>query len=96
MNPRRVASPSTAAMAHSAEYRIDFSSSANEREPVETIGEEIASPLPPTPRANATTDVNNDHLQQLIHFLKENLTSTLPFALILLLKAFYEHSPGKI
>ena len=82
-------------MAHS-EYRIDFSS-PNEREPVESIDEPIARPVPPAPpRPNTTTDVNNDHLQQLIHFFKENLTSTFPFALLLILKGFYEHSPGKI
>lgn len=38
---------------------------------------------------------NDDHLHQLIQFCKENLTSTFPFALILLLKGFYDHSSGK-
>lgn len=70
------------------EYRIELNPSANPEE-VETIGEEIVATARPSP-----TDLNNDHLHQLIAFLKANLTSTFPFALILILKAFYEHSAG--
>ena len=38
--------------------------------------------------------MNDDHLHQIIQFCKDNLTSTFPFALILILKGFYEHSAG--
>jgi hypothetical protein len=78
-----------------AEYRIDLNPQNNIEE-IETIGEEIVNQVQPTTRPNATptNDINNDHLHQLIHLLKDNLTSTFPFALILILKAFYEHSAG--
>ncbi|CAF1301277.1 unnamed protein product [Didymodactylos carnosus] len=45
-------------------------------------------------RTQGRIDVNGDHVQQIINVLKENLTSTFPFALILVLKAFYDHSTG--
>jgi hypothetical protein len=75
-----------------SEYRIDLNPPTNIEE-IETTGEEIVNQVPPTPRAN-NNEINNDHLHQFIHLLKENLTSTFPFALILILKGFYEHSAG--
>lgn len=92
MNTRRL----NHSMANS-EYRIDLNPSNNIEE-IETIGEEIIHQVQPTtrPQQATTNDVNNDHLHQLITLFKENLTSTLPFALILILKAFYEHSAGII
>jgi hypothetical protein len=75
-----------------SEYRIDLNP-PNNTEEIETTGEEIVNQVPPTPRAN-NNEINNDHLHQFIHLLKENLTSTFPFALILILKGFYEHSAG--
>ena len=75
------------AMANS-EYQTELNPSIN-LEVIETIGEEIAPITRPSP-----SDLNNDHLHQLITFLKGNLTSTFPFALIHILKAFYEHSAG--
>jgi len=65
------------------------------------------SPPPPPPTTNPsgeqTTGVverptrvgmTDDHLHQIIQFCKDNLTSTFPFALILILKGFYDHSAG--
>ena len=43
----------------------------------------------------ARAGMNDDHLHQIIQFCKDNLTSTFPFALILILKGFYEHSAGQ-
>lgn len=78
------------------DYRIDFDSS----NPIEAVvdlspqAELMTAPRPPT--ATAAGDVHsNDHLHQFIQFVKDNLTSTFPFALILILKAFYEHSAGQ-
>jgi hypothetical protein len=80
-----------------SEYRIDLNTQ-NAIEETETVGEEIINQLPPTPRPTPTptlnNEINNDHLHQLFHLIKENLTSTFPFALIIILKAFYEHSAG--
>ena len=80
-----------------SEYRIDLNSQ-NNIEDIETVGEEIVNQVQPTtrPTTTPTNDINNDHLHQLITFLKDNLTSTFPFALILILNAFYEHSAGMI
>lgn len=80
-----------------SEYRIDLNTQNNIEE-IETVGEEIMNQVQPTPRTIPTTnnDINNDHLHQFINLLKENLTSTFPFALIIILKAFYEHSAGII
>jgi hypothetical protein len=90
MNSRRVNNSMS-----TAEYRIDLTPQNNIEE-IETVGEEIINQVQPTtrPNATATNDMNNDHLHQLINLLKDNLTSTFPFALILILKAFYEHSAG--
>ena len=74
------------------EYRIDLNP-PNNIEEVETIGEEIIHQASTPPRT-APNEINNDHLHQFINLLKENLTSTFPFALILILKGFYEHSAG--
>jgi hypothetical protein len=77
-----------------SEYRIDLNTQNNPEE-IETIGEEVINQVQPTPRTTQpNNDINNDHLHQLINLLKENLTSTFPFALIIILKAFYEHSAG--
>jgi len=82
-----------------SEYRIDLNPQ-NNIEDIETVGEEIVNQVQPTTRPSAittpTNDINNDHLHQLITLLKDNLTSTFPFALILILKAFHEHSAGMI
>ncbi|CAF0821131.1 unnamed protein product [Rotaria sordida] len=76
------------------EYRIDLNPE-NNIEDIETIQEDIINQVQQTTRTNLTTNnINNDHLHQLIHLLKDNLTSTFPFALIIILKAFYEHSAG--
>ncbi|UJR11693.1 hypothetical protein I4U23_015874 [Adineta vaga] len=92
-------------MANNCEYRIDLNPQNNIEE-LETIGEDILHQVQPATTTTATTtraspppppltnDINNDHLHQLIAFLKDNLTSTFPFALILILKGFYEHSAG--
>jgi hypothetical protein len=74
------------------EYRIDLNP-PNNIEEVETIGEEIIHQASTPPRTTPN-EINNDHLHQFINLLKENLTSTFPFALILILKGFYEHSAG--
>jgi len=77
-----------------SEYRIDLNTQ-NNPEDIETVGEEVINQVQPTPRTTPpNNDINNDHLHQLINLLKENLTSTFPFALIIILKAFYEHSAG--
>jgi len=55
-------------------------------EPV-TIPEETPQIDPPS----RTQDFNNN----LITILKDNLSSTFPFALILILKGFYDHSAGR-
>ena len=74
------------------EFGIELNPATNVDE-VETFGEEM---LPTTrPSLPSSTDVKNDHLHQLIAFLNANLTSTFPFALILILKTFYEHSAGR-
>jgi hypothetical protein len=87
MNARRLNNPMS-----NPEHRIDLTL-PNNLEETETIGEEIVNQVQPITRP--TNDINNnDHLHQLITLLKDNLTSTLPFALILILKAFYEHSAG--
>ena len=89
MNTRRI----NHSMTDNLEYRIDL----NPSEQIETIGEEIVNQLPPTTTTTTRTnnnEINNDHIHQLIHFFKDNLTSTFPFALILILKGFYEHSAG--
>ena len=87
MNTRRFAQT----MTNNPDFRIDLNPTDN-IEQIETVGEEIVNQLPqPTPRNN---EINNDHLHQIIHLFKENLTSTFPFALILILKGFYEHSAG--
>ena len=98
------------------EYRIDLTSSSNDLERTETLGEEILHqiesthppPPPPTttaaagaavaaslPERTARAGMNDDHLHQIIQFCKDNLTSTFPFALILILKGFDEHSAGQ-
>ena len=53
--------------------------------------------LPPLTNAERTAraGMNDDHLHQIIQFCKDNFTSTFPFALILILKGFYEHSAGQ-
>ncbi len=91
MNARRLNNSMT-----NSEYRIDLNTQ-NNIEDIETVGEEIINQVQPTPRVIPTTnnDINNDHLHQLFNLLKDNLTSTFPFALIIILKAFYEHSAGK-
>ena len=43
----------------------------------------------------ARAGMNDDHLHQIMQFCKDNFTSTFPFALILILKGFYEHSAGQ-
>lgn len=75
------------------EYRIELNSSNQFQDEIPTnpIEQPIQTQTPPTTTPN---EINNDHLHQIIHFLKDNLTSTFPFALILILKAFYEHSAG--
>ncbi|CAF3921582.1 unnamed protein product, partial [Adineta steineri] len=90
MNTRRLNNSMT-----NTEYRIDLNPQ-NNIEDIETIGEEIVNQTqqPTTRPTPVTNEINNDHLHQLITILKENLTSTFPFALILILKAFYEHSAG--
>lgn len=89
MNTRRFAQT----MTNNPEFRIDINPTDN-IEQIETIGEEIVNQLPqPTPTTR-NNEINNDHLHQIIHLFKENLTSTFPFALILILKGFYEHSAG--
>lgn len=91
MNTRRLNNPTI--MNNNSEFRVELNST-NNIEQTETIGEEIVNQLPqPTPTAR-TNEINNDHFHQIIHLFKENLTSTLPFALILILKGFYEHSAG--
>jgi hypothetical protein len=60
----------------SNEYRIELNPPTNVDEP-ETLGEEILPHTRPVPPGSA--DVNNDHLHQLMAFLKANLTSTFPF-----------------
>jgi len=78
-----------------SEYRIDLNTQNNIDDIETTVGEDIINQAQPTTRTTTTNnDINNDHLHQLIHLLKDNLTSTFPFALILILKAFYEHSAG--
>lgn len=84
MNSRRTNNSMT-----TNEYRIDLNS-PNNLENVETIEEDLINQIQQTNRPN----LNNDHLHQLIHLLKDNLTSTFPFIIILILKAFYEHSAG--
>ena len=101
-----------------SEYRIDLTSSSNDLEQTETLGEkilhQIESSHPPAPPPTTTTaaaagaavaaglaertaraGMNDDHLHQIMQFCKDNLTSTFPFALILILKGFYEHSAGQ-
>ena len=97
-----------------SEYRIDLTSSPNDLEQTETLGEEIlhqiesSHPPPPTTTAaagagvaaglterTARAGINDDHLHQIIHFCKDNLTSTFSFALILIFKGFNEHSAGQ-
>ncbi|CAM4950942.1 unnamed protein product [Rotaria socialis] len=85
MNPRRLNNNS---MTHN-EYRIDLNS-PNNIEDIETVQEDLVNQIQQTNRPN----INNDHLHQLINLLKDNLTSTFPFIIILILKAFYEHSAG--
>jgi methyltransferase-like protein len=79
-----------------SEYRIDLNTQ-NNIEDTQTVGEEIINQVQPTTTTRPTTnnDINSDHLHQLIQLFRDNLTSTFPFALILILKAFYEHSAGK-
>jgi hypothetical protein len=78
-----------------SEYRIDLNTQ-NNIEDTQTVGEEIINQVQPTTtRPTTNNDINNDHLHQLIQLFRDNLTSTFPFALILILKAFYEHSAGK-
>ena len=73
-------------------HRIELNPPTNVDEP-ETLGEVI---LPHSRRVpSGPTDVNNDHLHQLIAFLRANLTSKFPFAIILILKAYDEHSAGR-
>jgi len=67
-----------------SEYRIDLNNQNN----IEEILHQV--------QTTTNNDTNNDHLHQLINFFKENLTSTFPFALIIILKAFYEYSAGTI
>ena len=72
----------------SNEYRIDLNA-----EEVETLAEEIVSTTRPAPPA--PNDLDNDHLQQLFAFSQGQPDLHIPFALILILKAFYEHSAGR-
>ena len=75
------------------DYRIDFDSSNPLEELVDLPPQpQLTAPHPPTTPADVHS---NDHLHQFIQFVKDNLTSTFPFALILILKAFYEHSAGQ-
>ena len=89
------------------EYRIEFNSSNPIQDELQTnpieqppspspsSSQQQQQPIGPTTATNnANNEINNDHFHQIVHFLKDNLTSTFPFALILILKAFYEHSAG--
>ena len=103
-----------------SEYRIDWTSSPNDLEQMETLGEEIlhqiesSHPPPPTTTAPAAAGTGagagvaaglaertaragmyDDHLHQIIHFCKDNFTSTFPFAWILIFKGFDKHSAGQ-
>ena len=94
MNSRRM----NHSMTNNSEYRIELNPSTNNLEDIEPIRDEIVNPLPTTTGTttiNRNNEINNDHLHQIIQFFKDNLTSTFPFALILILKAFFEHSAGK-
>ena len=80
----------------SEEYRIDFDSSNASEDLPGTLPVDLPPQAASPANTRPTTDLHsNDHLQQLIQFIKDNLTSTFPFALILILKAFYEHSAGQ-
>ena len=43
---------------------------------------------------NGSNRITNEQIQQIIQILKNNSTTAFPFAFILILKSFYDHSAG--
>ena len=83
-------------MSNLSEYRIDLDQ-LNDNESGSVLREDFLNSDQTLMRENLPTNPwNNDQLNQFTSTLRQNLTTTFPFVLLLVVKLFSQHSSGQI